>query len=77
MPFEVIAPATERSTENYFGAHELELRFRPFPGVVGVHPLIPAGGFFAREIPDEDSSRTPTPVAVLTSGVRERFDPPG
>ena len=37
------------SAENYFAARELELRLRSLPGVVGADPLIPAGGFFARE----------------------------
>jgi DNA-binding Lrp family transcriptional regulator len=37
------------SAENYFEARELELRLRSLPGVVGADPLIPAGGFFARE----------------------------
>ena len=37
------------SADNYFEARELELRLRSLPGVVGADPLIPAGGFFARE----------------------------
>jgi hypothetical protein len=37
------------AAENYFEARELELRLRSLPGVVGADPLIPAGGFFARE----------------------------
>jgi len=37
------------SAENYFEAREVELRLRSLPGVVGADPLIPAGGFFARE----------------------------
>ncbi|HTS33986.1 MAG TPA: AsnC family transcriptional regulator [Thermoplasmata archaeon] len=37
------------SAENYFEARELELRLRSLPGVVGADPLIPAGGWFARE----------------------------
>ncbi len=37
------------SGDNYFEARELELRLRSLPGVVSADPLIPAGGFFARE----------------------------
>ncbi len=37
------------SAENYFAARELELQLRSLPGVTGADPLIPAGGFFARE----------------------------
>jgi DNA-binding Lrp family transcriptional regulator len=37
------------SAENYFEARELELRLRSLPGVVGADPLIPAGGYFARD----------------------------
>ncbi len=37
------------SAGNYFEARELELRLRSLPGVVGADPLIPAGGYFARE----------------------------
>jgi DNA-binding Lrp family transcriptional regulator len=37
------------SADNYFAAREEELRLRSLPGVVGADPLIPAGGFFARE----------------------------
>jgi DNA-binding Lrp family transcriptional regulator len=37
------------SAESYFEAREMELRLRSLPGVVGADPLIPAGGFFARE----------------------------
>jgi DNA-binding Lrp family transcriptional regulator len=37
------------SADNYFEARELELRLRSLPGVVGADPLIPAGGFFARD----------------------------
>jgi len=37
------------SAENYFAAREVELRLRALPGVIGADPLIPAGGFFARE----------------------------
>ncbi len=37
------------SADNYFEAREMELRLRSLPGVVGADPLIPAGGFFARE----------------------------
>ncbi|HTP54356.1 MAG TPA: Lrp/AsnC family transcriptional regulator [Thermoplasmata archaeon] len=37
------------SAESYFEAREVELRLRALPGVVGADPLIPAGGFFARE----------------------------
>jgi len=37
------------SGDNYFHARELELRLRSLPGVVSADPLIPAGGFFARE----------------------------
>jgi DNA-binding Lrp family transcriptional regulator len=37
------------SAENYFEAREMELRLQSLPGVVGADPLIPAGGFFARE----------------------------
>ncbi|MGA7860319.1 MAG: AsnC family transcriptional regulator [Thermoplasmata archaeon] len=54
------------SAENYFEARELELRLRSLPGVVGADPLIPAGGFFARErflkwIRAERDSRFPSP----------------
>jgi len=35
--------------DNYLGARELEQQLRSLPGVVGADPLIPAGGFFARE----------------------------
>jgi len=37
------------SGDNYFEARELELRLRSLRGVVSADPLIPAGGFFARE----------------------------
>jgi DNA-binding Lrp family transcriptional regulator len=37
------------SAENYFEAREVELRLRALPGVVAADPLIPAGGWFARE----------------------------
>lgn len=37
------------SGDNYFEARELELRLRALPGVIGADPLLPAGGFFARE----------------------------
>ena len=37
------------SADSYFEAREMELRLRSLPGVVGADPLIPAGGFFARE----------------------------
>ena len=37
------------SAENYFEARELELRLRSLPGVIGADPMIPAGGYFARE----------------------------
>ncbi|MGP8075712.1 MAG: AsnC family transcriptional regulator [Thermoplasmata archaeon] len=37
------------SGDNYFEARELELHLRSLPGVLSVDPLIPAGGFFARE----------------------------
>jgi DNA-binding Lrp family transcriptional regulator len=37
------------SADNYFEARELELRLRSLPGVVGADPLIPAGGWFARD----------------------------
>ncbi len=37
------------SADSYFEAREMELRLRSLPGVLGVDPLIPAGGFFARE----------------------------
>jgi DNA-binding Lrp family transcriptional regulator len=37
------------SGENYFEARALELRLGSLPGVVAADPLIPAGGFFARE----------------------------
>ncbi len=37
------------SADNYFEARELELHLRALPGVVSADPLIPAGGFFARE----------------------------
>jgi DNA-binding Lrp family transcriptional regulator len=37
------------SGANYFEARELELRLRSLPGVVSAEPLIPAGGWFARE----------------------------
>ena len=37
------------SAENYFEARELELRLRSLPGVVAADPLIPAGGYFARD----------------------------
>lgn len=37
------------SADNYFEAREVELRLRALPGVVSADPLIPAGGFFARE----------------------------
>lgn len=37
------------SCDSYFEARELELRLRSLPGVIGADPLIPAGGFFARE----------------------------
>jgi DNA-binding Lrp family transcriptional regulator len=37
------------SADNYFEARELELRLAALPGVVAAEPLVPAGGFFARE----------------------------
>lgn len=37
------------SGDNYLEARELELQLRSLPGVVSADPLIPAGGFFARE----------------------------
>ncbi len=37
------------SADNYFEARALELHLQSLPGVVGADPLIPAGGFFARE----------------------------
>ena len=37
------------SGRNYLEARELELRLRSLPGVLSADPLIPAGGFFARE----------------------------
>jgi DNA-binding Lrp family transcriptional regulator len=37
------------SADSYFEAREMELRLRSLPGVVGADPLIPAGGYFARE----------------------------
>ncbi|MGA7860347.1 MAG: AsnC family transcriptional regulator [Thermoplasmata archaeon] len=37
------------SGDSYFEARELELRLQSLPGVVSADPLIPAGGFFARE----------------------------
>jgi DNA-binding Lrp family transcriptional regulator len=54
------------SAENYFAAREVELRLRSLPGVVGADPLIPAGGFFARErflewIQAECDRRYPSP----------------
>ena len=55
------------SAENYFEAREVELRLRSLPGVVGADPLIPAGGFFARErllawIRGERERRFPSPA---------------
>jgi DNA-binding Lrp family transcriptional regulator len=54
------------SAENYFEAREVELRLRSLPGVVAADPLIPAGGFFARErfltwIRTERDLRFPSP----------------
>lgn len=37
------------SADTYFEAREMELRLRSLPGVTSADPLIPAGGFFARE----------------------------
>ena len=37
------------SADSYFEARELELRLRSLPGVTSADPLIPAGGYFARE----------------------------
>ena len=37
------------SADSYFEAREIELRLRSLPGVVGADPLIPAGGYFARD----------------------------
>ena len=37
------------SADNYFEAREVELRLRSLPGVIQADPLIPAGGYFARE----------------------------
>ncbi len=37
------------SAETYFDARRLELQLRSLPGVTGADPLIPAGGFFARQ----------------------------
>jgi hypothetical protein len=37
------------SAGNYFEAREEELRLRSLPGVLSADPLIPAGGYFARE----------------------------
>ncbi len=55
------------SADTYFEARELELRLRSLPGVVGADPLIPAGGFFARER-----------FLTWIRGERERrFRPPG
>ena len=52
------------SADTYFAARELETHLRSLPGVVGADPLIPAGGFFARErllawIREEASLRFP------------------
>ena len=54
------------SAENYFEAREMELRLRALPGVVGADPLIPAGGWFARDrllawIRAERERRYPSP----------------
>jgi DNA-binding Lrp family transcriptional regulator len=37
------------SADTYFEARALELELRSLPGVLSADPLIPAGGFFARE----------------------------
>jgi DNA-binding Lrp family transcriptional regulator len=37
------------SAETYFAAREVELQLRSMRGVIGADPLIPAGGYFARE----------------------------
>ncbi len=37
------------SADSYFEARELELRLQSLPGVTGADPLIPAGGYFARD----------------------------
>ncbi len=37
------------SGETYFEAREIELRLRSLPGVLSADPLIPAGGYFARD----------------------------
>jgi DNA-binding Lrp family transcriptional regulator len=37
------------SAANYYEARELELRLRSLPGVISADPLVPAGGFFARD----------------------------
>jgi DNA-binding Lrp family transcriptional regulator len=54
------------SGDNYFEARELELRLRSLRGVVSADPLIPAGGFFARNrlmawIRTERENRFPSP----------------
>lgn len=37
------------SADSYFDARELELQLRSLPGVISADPLIPAGGYFARD----------------------------
>lgn len=37
------------SADSYFDARELELELRSLPGVLSADPLIPAGGYFARD----------------------------
>jgi hypothetical protein len=37
------------SADTYFEARELELRLGSLPGVLAADPLVPAGGFFARD----------------------------
>ena len=56
------------SADNYFEARDLELRLAALPGVVAADPLVPAGGFFARErlrtwIRAERERRYPSPRA--------------
>jgi len=69
------------SADNYFAAREMELRLRSLPGVVGADPLIPAGGFFARDrlldwIRVERERRFPTPrPAGPKPPARPRFRP--
>jgi hypothetical protein len=63
------------SADSYFEARELELRLGSLPGVLSADPLIPSGGFFARErlvawIRAERERRYPSPDSRGRDGGR-------